>query len=108
MSKSFSDADWDQGTPFRVLADLGFFPYSGADGDLFRKQGLAGWRVSVYGRSLVRIQQKGRKFRGRNTWNTRRRWEAEDDKQLSQEAITEFKDELSHLINHGELRPESE
>lgn len=109
MSKSFSEVDWESGSPFNVLSELGFFPYSGADGDLLRKHGLAGWRVSVYGQTLVKIQEKGRPFRGRNTWNTRRRWEAnENEEQLSREAISEFRQELAHLIDHNELKAESE
>lgn len=106
MSKSFSDVDWEPETPFGVLSELGFFPYSGADGDLFRKHGLAGWRVSVYGRTLIQIQEKGRRFRGRNTWNTRRRWEADNEEQLNQKTIAEFKQELAYLVDHSELKPQ--
>ena len=109
MSKSFSEVDWEPNTPFSVLSELGFFPYSGADGDLFRKHGLAGWRISVYGRSLIQIQEKGRRFRGRNTWNTRQRWEADDsEEQLNKKAISEFKRDLAHLINHSEVKSELE
>lgn len=111
----FSDADWDRDSIFGVLDAYGFFPYSGADGDLFRMQGLAGWRVSVYGRYYVRIQKKGRPFRGRNTWRTARVFHTEahanDDPdvidelgELDAEAIQAFEDELSTLVDEGELQ----
>lgn len=44
---------------YQGLENLGFYAYSGADGDLYRKNGLTGWRIQVYWGALVRIQQKG-------------------------------------------------
>jgi hypothetical protein len=117
MPQKFSEVEWDEGTAFRVLADQGFFPYSGADGDLFRKQGVAGWRVSVHGRYLVRIQKKGRPYKGRNTWNTKREFhtgpQAADRHlqalgDLPPEAIEDFEEELTTLVENGELSDEPE
>lgn len=108
----FREVDWDEKCAFRPLADHGFFAYSGADGDLLRKHGLAGWRVSVHGRYLIKIQQKGRKFRGRNTWKTVEQWEtapqADDEYhpelgELPMEAIEDFEESLAQLVEEGEL-----
>lgn len=117
MPEKFSEVEWDEGTAFRVLADQGFFPYSGADGDLFRKHGVAGWRVSVGGRYLVRIQKKGPKIHGRNTWNTKREFHTEPQAadrylqalgELPPEAIEDFEEELTTLVENGELSDEYE
>ena len=54
---------------YEELEKLGFFAYSGSDGDLYRKHGLGGWRISVYP-SHVRIQQKGERWRGVQYWDT--------------------------------------
>jgi len=86
-----------------ALDEVGFFAYSGADGDLYRKNGVAGWRVSVHGRNSVRIQKKGRKFRGRNTWNTKQEWEVEHGNELSPSDLREIRNALLHLEEHGEL-----
>lgn len=99
----WSDSEFEDGTAFAVLQEYGFFPYSGADGDLFRKHGLAGWRVSVYGRYLIRIQKKGRRVHGRNTWRTQREWRTDRDQELDAEAIDEFETALATLVETGEL-----
>lgn len=104
----FADVDWEPGTPFAVLADYGFFAYSGEDGDLLRKHGLPGWRVSVYGRYLVRIQKNGRYWRGHQYWNTKREWRVPQGEELDEEAIEEFDARLGYLIEHGELPEETQ
>ena len=43
---------------YQALEDLGFFAYSGEDGDLYRKQGLGGWRVQVYWGTDLAIHKK--------------------------------------------------
>jgi len=108
---SWSDVDFEDGSVSDILQEHGFFPYSGADGDLFRKHGLAGWRVSVYGRYFIRIQKKGRPFKGRNTWRTVRQWRTDKHVdytggklgELDAEAISDFEAELSKLVENGEL-----
>ena len=105
MSPKFSECDFDSEV-FTALQEHSFFPYSGEDGDLFRKHGLAGWRISVYGRYLVKIQKKGRRFKGRRVWNTKRCWEVDPEEELSDEQIAEFKATLAHLVEHGELPDE--
>lgn len=108
---SFQEIDWDEETPFRVLSDLGFYPYSGEDGDLFRKHGLAGWRVSVHGRHSLRIQKKGRIHKGRAQWNTKREWTTPEDEnglpdrdaELDMDVIAEFEESLKTLIEQGTL-----
>lgn len=98
---SFKDADFDEDSPFAPLQRHGFFPYSGADGDLFRKHGLAGWRVSVYGRHSICIQRKS-EWR-KNKWLHVREWRTEYGGQLPQEDIDEFDEALEKLVETGEL-----
>lgn len=90
----FSEVDFDDDSPLTILKDHGFFPYSGADGDLFRKNGFAGWRVSVYGRYYVRIQKKN----DRGTWVTQEQWENDNHEQLTSEQLAEFDAELEELV----------
>jgi hypothetical protein len=103
----------------RVLEKHGFFAYSGGDGDLYRKQGLAGWRVSVHGNHAIRIDKKGRPLDGRNTWTTIREWRTEPDAaegytpiedvgELPPEAIEDFEEDLIQLVEDGELPVENE
>ncbi len=61
-----------------AVKDLGFFAYSGADGDLFRKHGLAGWRIS-FNSLNTRIQEKQRIFTGDEDWVTIREFNGEDE-----------------------------
>ena len=108
MSPGFADADFDARSPAGILQEAGFFPYSGADGDLYRKQGLPGWRLSVYGRWHIRIQRKTGTYRGRNQWGTRRRWQTDPDTQgdLDAEEIDAFRSALTTLVETGDLAPE--
>lgn len=108
MSPAFADADFDPLSPAGVLQDTGFFPYSGADGDLYRKHGLPGWRVSVYGRRLIRIQEKTGVYQGRNQWATRRRWETDPDSEddLPPVDIQAFRKTLTTLLEDGTIRPD--
>lgn len=105
MSPAFADADFDPLSPAGVLQDAGFFPYSGADGDLYRKHGLPGWRVSVYGRRLIRIQEKTGVYQGRNQWATRRRWETDPDTEddLPPVDIQAFRMTLTTLLENGTI-----
>lgn len=104
MVAKFSDVDWDTDSIEGVLDRFSFFPYSGSDGDLYRKHGLAGWRVSVYLNCLVKIQKKRRPEIG--GWATKRRWEVEWGEDLPPEDIEEFESVLETLVETGEL-PES-
>ncbi|MDR5657658.1 hypothetical protein RH831_10770 [Halodesulfurarchaeum sp. HSR-GB] len=98
---AFSDINWEGGTVFGVLDQFSFFPYSGSDGDLFRKNGLAGWRVSVYGNWMIKIQKKRRPEIG--GWATKRRWEVGLDEELPKEYIEDFESVLETLVETGEL-----
>ena len=51
---------------YDALEDLGFYAYSGEDGDLYRKHGLKGWRISVYFGHYVEIQRRD----GSRRWRT--------------------------------------
>jgi len=55
---------------YDALEDLGFYAYSGEDGDLYRKHGLKGWRISVYWGSSVSIQRRS----GYRDWETVRHY----------------------------------
>jgi hypothetical protein len=103
----------------RVLKKHGFFAYSGDDGDLYRKHGVAGWRVSVHGNHAIRIDKKGRPVNGRNTWTAIREWRTEPDAadghtpiedvgELPPEAIEDFEVDLIQLVEDGELPVENE
>jgi len=48
----------DQISFYQALENLGFFAYSGEDGDLYRKHGLGGWRVQVYWGTDLAIHKK--------------------------------------------------
>jgi hypothetical protein len=54
---------------YQALEDLGFFAYSGEDGDLYRKHGLGGWRVQVYWGTDLAIQKKVHDWAGKR-WIT--------------------------------------
>ena len=99
----FSDADFDDGCVMDELQTRSFFPYNGEDGDLFRKHGVAGWRVSVYGTYLVRIQKKTGRRKGRNHWTTTEQWEVDPEDDLPREQIQDFAAALDSLIEHGDL-----
>lgn len=103
MANKFSEVEWDDGTIFNVLQEHGFFPYSGEDGDLFRKHGLAGWRVSVYGRELVRIQKNTGQWKGHYRWTTVEEWGEIRGDELEEDAIREFEEKLEELVEEGEL-----
>lgn len=105
MSPGFADADFDALSPAGVLQDVGFFPYSGADGDLYRKHGLPGWRASVYGRWLIRIQERTGSHRGRPQWATHRDWQTdpETDDDLSASDLEAFRVALSTLVETGNM-----
>lgn len=108
MSPGFADAEFGALSPAGVLQEAGFFPYSGADGDLYRKPGLPGWRVSVYGRWHIRIQRKTGTYRGRNQWGTRQSWQTNPDTpdDLGAEEIDAFRSALTTLIETGDLELE--
>lgn len=100
---SIKDSDWSDDSPFKPLAKHSFFAYSGADGDLLRKNGLPGWRVSVYGRYSVRIQRKGDYWAGTQYWNTVKKWEVAIGDSLSEEQLEEFENALDTLVERGDL-----
>lgn len=93
---------------FDLYEKLGFFAYSGEDGDLFRKQGLGGWRISDYGCSYVRIQTKGERWKGIQYWNTERSYGDTDQDGLTREQYQNLKFDLSYLVKHGRLPDEDE
>jgi len=91
--------------PMRVLEEHGFFPYSGSDGDLFRKNGLAGWRVRVDFDS-VSIQKKGDCWGGKQRWNTVEEFGDSDNPssdRLTKEEKREFEEALDYLVEHDDL-----
>lgn len=100
---SISETDWSDDSPFKPLANFNFFAYSGSDGDLFRKHGIAGWRVSVHGRHRVRIQEKGDYWKGTQYWNTVREWEVDFEESLSVEQIGEIEESLAELVENETL-----
>ena len=108
---SFADADFEDGSAFDILQEYGFFAYSGADGDLFRRNGTAGWRVSVHGRHHIRVQERTATYSdGSPAWGTRREWQTESSAnfncplgELPQEALDEFADVIETLVETGEI-----
>lgn len=107
---SFSEVDWEAGSAFDTLQKHGFFAYSGADGDLFRRNGTAGWRVSVRGGHSIRVQEKTAEYPDGNVWATRRAWVTENSANfdqplgdLPQEALDEFTDVIETLVEEGEI-----
>lgn len=60
-----------------ILRKYKFFAYSGDDGDLYRKNGLKGYRISVYPDSIT-IESKAEKWRGHQYWDTIEHFDVED------------------------------
>ena len=75
----------------------GFFAYSGNDGDLFRKQGLKGWRISDYWGSYVRIQWKEPNWK----WITIK--EYGNFEELTDEEYNQLENDIKYLIKHKKL-----
>lgn len=72
-------------SPHDVLRELGFFAYSGEDGDLYRKHGMGGWRVSIYGWGSYRIQQRSKeRWDGRNIWTTKKLFRASEEEEFAE------------------------
>lgn len=104
----FSEVDWlnsdsEEAMLLHTLQQLKIFPYSGADGDLFRKNGLPGWRISTY-KGYVRIQKKEEVWRGIQYWDTVKTYGNPDNDThipISQEEYERFKGDLLNLIDNG-------
>jgi len=95
----------EKNDPFRVLEDNGFFPYSGSDGDLFRKNGLGGYRVKVYP-GLVSIQEANGYWRGQRQWKTIREYGDHDNAvkgDLTEEEKNQFKRDIEYFVKHENL-----
>lgn len=90
----------DRFSVYNEVEDRGFFFYSGADGDLCRKHGLAGWRLSLSVHSY-RIQKKSEHFR--NSWNTVFRVESGEGHEYTREQKKRFLAKVDELIEEGAL-----
>lgn len=97
---------YDPGDVYYILADRGFFSYSGSDGDLFRANGLGGWRISVY-TGYIRIQKKGDYWGGAQRWNTKHkigcRENFRENIELTETETEELRQALDHLINNNNM-----
>lgn len=91
---------------YQALQDLGFFAYSGEDGDLYRKNGLKGWRVQVYWGALVRIQQKGVYFPDK--WATIRKFGIRQPDDTLIPEHEEALEAVKELIEKGTLDPQED
>ena len=92
-----TDDEWY--SAYRAIEDMGFFCYSGADGDLYRKNGLAGWRISLSSLSY-RIQKKG----DLGNWVTKHERENVDEERVRRE----FVDTVRTFVETGELPDDDE
>lgn len=93
----------DRFSVYNALEERGFFAYSGEDGDLYRKHGLAGWRISVYPWS-VRIQTKHTD--SLRKWATVYEVRNEDSKRLTKEQKKRFMGKVDELVEQGGLPDE--
>ena len=90
---------------YSKVQDLGFFAYSGADGDLFRKNGLAGWRISLSPYSY-RIQKKSEFWEkhGKTQWTTQFKVKSDEQDNFTREQKQAFLDKVEKLVENGELQ----
>lgn len=97
---------YDEDDEFYILAEHGFFAYSGADGDLFRQNGLAGWRIRYYS-GWITIQKKGDMWGGVQQWNTEyeigKRENFHNNKDLTDQDKEELSQVLEHLVKHKKI-----
>lgn len=104
-----ADSIYASDSVHRKVEDMGFFAYSGADGTLFRKHGLAGWRLSLYS-NCYRIQKKSEFWekQGKTHWVTVFQIERDEDDQFTESQKKEFLDKVKELIENGELEEEKQ
>jgi len=94
---------------YREVEEMGFFAYSGADGDLFRKHGLAGWRLSLCAH-VYKIQKKSEFWEkhGKNVWGTKFEVTPDDGERLDESQKKEFVDKVRELVENGGLEVEEQ